>query len=70
MASLRQFIRLFLLLLMAQPLKGYFTFIGALLPRDEEDDDADDTFVTHTEDEAFNIVMVSQDCLLLNFVII
>ena len=41
---------------MTKLLKGYFAFIGAPLPRD---DDAGDTFVTPTEDEAFDIVMVS-----------
>ena len=52
---------------MTKLLKGYFAFIGALPPRD---DDEDDTFVIPTEDEAFDVVMVGQDRPLLSFVIV
>lgn len=50
---------------MTKLLKGYFALIGALPPRDDDDDD---TFVIPTEDEAFDVVMVGQDRLLLSFV--
>lgn len=49
---------------MTKLLKGYFALIGALPPRDDDDD----TFVIPTEDEAFDVVMVGQDRLLLSFV--
>ena len=50
---------------MTKLMKGYFAFIGALPPRDD-----DDTFVIPTEDEAFDVVMVGQDRLLLSPVIV
>lgn len=46
---------------MTKLLKGYFTFIGAPLPREEEDEVAGDASAIPTDDEAFDMIMVSQD---------